>query len=78
MMNCYRVTFYNGHIVRKVLGHYKVDSTTLWVEANNDHHAVAEATMLAMAGTGNENAQEIGRWLVAGEVTNVYAVIETN
>jgi len=48
------------------------------VEANNDHHAVAEATMLAMAGTGNETAEEIGEALRDGMITSVYAVIETN
>lgn len=77
-MNCYRVTFYNGTVVRYINGRPKVDSETLWVEANNDHHAVAEATMLAMGGTGNDKAEIIGKWMRDGRITNVYAVIETN
>lgn len=71
-MRCYRVTFYNRNI------DHGVDSTTIWVEASNDHHAVAEATMLAMGGTGNEDAEQIGAWLRAGKVTSVYAVTETS
>lgn len=77
-MNCYRVTYYTNTIARTVNGRPKVDSETIWVEANNDHHAVAEATMLAMAGTGNESAQKIGEWMRTGLVGNVYSVIETN
>lgn len=77
-MQCFRVTYYNALNTRRVNGREKADTETIWVEANNEHHAIAEATMLAMAGTGNESAQKIGRWLVAGEVTNVYSCIETN
>lgn len=77
-MQCFRVTYYNALNTRKVNGREKADTETIWVEANNEHHAVAEATMLAMGGTGNEHAEIIGVWLRAGEVTNVYSVIETN
>jgi hypothetical protein len=66
-MNCYRVKFETEH-----------ESLCLWVEARNEHHAVMEATMLAMGGTGNNSAQTIEIWLLAGTITNVYSVIETN
>lgn len=68
-MNTYRVTFYSF---------YRRDSRTIWVEANNNHHAVAEATMLAMGGTGNADTQQIGAWLREGAIHSVYSVIETN
>jgi hypothetical protein len=73
-MNCYRVTFYSIY----VLPNGKTDTRTMWVDANNEHHAVAEATMLAMVGTGNEDADLIGGWLRIGAIQSVYSVIETN
>lgn len=74
-MNEYRVTFYANF--RNLVSN-KLASETMWVEANNEHHAVAEASMLAMAGTGNGTAETIGEWLRNGQITNVYSVIETN
>jgi len=76
-MNCYRVTYYSNNILPGSLGG-KVETATIWVEANNSSHAIAEATMLACAGTGNEVAQKIGEWMRTGNVRNVYSVIETN
>lgn len=76
-MNTYRVTFYANY--RTGLGsEHKLASETLWVEARGEHHAVAEATMLVMGGTGNEIAKAIHAWLISGQIHNVYAVIETN
>lgn len=76
-MNTYRVTFYTS-ISCPFPHQRKVQNRTLWVTATNESHAVAEATMLAMAGTGNEDADLIGVWLRSGMINNVYAVIETN
>jgi hypothetical protein len=73
-MNCYRVTFYSIY----VLPNGSTDTRTMWVDANNEHHAVAEATMLAMVGTGNEDADLIGGWLRIGAIQSVYSVIETS
>ena len=73
-MNAHRVKFYAANRTAT----REVDTCTIWVDANGEHHAVAEATMLAMAGTGNADAEKIGEWLRAGMVISVYAVIETN
>lgn len=73
-MNTYRVTFYSFYR----LPSRKLDSRTIWVEANNDHHGVAEATMLAMGGTGNADAEQIGAWLRVGAIHSVHSTIETN
>jgi len=67
MMNCYRVTY-----------KFSGDSLSLWVEATSPHHAVCEATMLAMGGTGNDRAQLIGKLILSGEQFEAYSVIETN
>lgn len=76
-MNTYRVTFYANF--RTGLGsEHKLASETLWVSARSEHHAVAEATMLVMAGTGNEIAKAIHAWLISDQLYNVSAVIETN
>lgn len=75
-MNTYRVTFQSTS--RRGMNSNKLACETLWVEAKSEHHAVAEATMLAMAGTGNEDADLIGVWLRSGMINNVYATIETN
>lgn len=75
-MNDYRVKFYT--CLWSPADPKVVDTRTMWVEANNEHHAVAEATMLAMAGTGNMDAMQVGEWLRQGAITSVYSVIETN
>ncbi len=75
-MNTYRVTFYSTQ--RRAMNSNMLAIETLWVEARNEHHAVAEATMLAMGGTGNESADLIGVWLNSGLICNVNACIETN
>lgn len=76
-MNTYRVKFIANY--RTGLGaEHPLASETLWVEARSEHHAVAEATMLAMGGTGNQIASIIGDWMRNGLVYNVHATIETN
>lgn len=75
-MNTYRVTFYASY--RNVLKQNSLANETLWVSANTEHHAVAVATILALSGTGNAAAIEVGDWIRDGLLYSVCCVLETN
>jgi len=50
-----------------------------WVQARNDHTAVAMATMFAVSGQWDtERGADIRAMLTSGNLANVYAVLETN